>query len=225
MKVLDLFEARTEFNANIDDAEFNDIVEMLGQCGPWLNDYGFETVLFRGRWGIEQKYKIANIRQDRIPRSLSPMLQAIVVDYIDTAAKDQGVRSGVANRQNSAFCYKDPSDASTYGVPYAFFPMGEYRTTYLKGVHDLFSTHDEGGIGEELAKLSYKIRDGSGDDDDKKSAIAQITEWFDQKQIVFDDISTVANEEILVRAVKGLYINKKVFDNIKQDLIKAVGHR
>lgn len=173
------------------------------KCGPWLSRYGFTGVpLYRGIEGSGDNLFIRPVRQDRKPRNSSIENHNLLIDFIERMAKKAGVESGVANRHNSAFCYSANSagSANKYagnGEAYYYLPVGEFRTTYIIGVHDLFP-------------IISMLRDRASDDE-------ELMELFVERygdKVVFDDLSNVGGYEIMVRSIEGLYLPSRYIDEV-----------
>jgi len=82
---------------------------VLHNCGPWLSRYGVIAIPYRASKTVNKReaFTVKDVRQDRMPMSMSVAMQEILVQIIKDRASDSGVSnpSEVANRHNSAFCY------------------------------------------------------------------------------------------------------------------------
>jgi hypothetical protein len=121
-------------------------------CKPWLDALGVslyeyvETKDLHYYRGIKDSFELAKvkpIRQDRKPLDTPDMFNKMIEDSIRR-------HGGVANRGNSAFITKNREFARRYGNPYLILPVGEFHTTLLDGVVDLY---------KEINKLVREVND------------------------------------------------------------------
>lgn len=236
MRIRDLFE--DESNDFSDELVEKTISAIQQKCGPWLDQYGWDNVmLYRSsrEWSAET-YGIKPIRVDRKPKSTHWAIQDILVEMIIEEARRQGVSDpeGVANRNNSAFCYVGSGDWF-YGKPNVFFPVGEFRTTYIEGVTDLYGPLPNTFKGripqlafdDDRIAQAYRKEDGVTADEAKEK-IEQSKEQFEnvyiKDKVVFDSLKNFfghteeRSEEVLVKASAGLYVNPELMDLVIQRL-------
>jgi hypothetical protein len=119
-------------------------------CKPWLDDLGVSLYdyvetkdlhYYRGTKDSFELAKVKPVRKDRKPLDTP----AVFNKAIDDSIRKHG---GVANRSNSAFITKSKDFARRYGNPYLILPVGEFHTTVLQGVEDLY---------RELNKVVHEI--------------------------------------------------------------------
>lgn len=193
---------------------------LFAECAPWLSRYGFDLLLYRAKSMPDEKpYTIMPVHQDRYPRTTAPQLHELFVKHIDDAAEANDIDPGYANRQNSAFCFVNRMGGADamYGNAFVYFPIGEFRTTHMKGIEDLFVD-----MGKELRNVSMDLKNRSREGahaSEIKALADRAEELFHNDPIiknapvVFDDISGVGTEEVMVRSDRGLYIPQDVFRN------------
>jgi len=123
-------------------------------CKPYLDQITHSSsLLFRGmkNFGEPQgKVKIRKkevdyfkklIRQDRQPKSTSPVIHQYVDDWFEK-------KFGVRPRGNAAFCHSWSASGRTeiYGKTAIIFPIGEFEVIWSKNVMDLYDDFENMGI-------------------------------------------------------------------------------
>lgn len=164
------------------------------KCQPFLlSDWkDGENIFYRSVRNIKGVYREVDIRTDRKPSNTPASVHNALVEAVIKAAKSQGVPdyNNVANRHNSAFCQLNGINL-IYGDPFLFFPVGEYRTTYIKGVRDMFTV------------MPTKMRYDEPDQDMINNFIKKLVK---EKFFVFDSIDGIEREEVMVKASSGIYV-------------------
>lgn len=117
--------------------------ELEKHCTPWLKAVGASSLrdylidndkqFYRGA-RIKPDQWIKPIRTDRKPLDMPEPIHEV----IQSVYKERGVK---ANRSNSAFVTKSAGQAQSYGsgYPYTILAVGQFQTSALREVRDLYS--------------------------------------------------------------------------------------
>lgn len=172
---------------------------------PYLNAVGglrnalFEKALLRGiHGGRMSSMFIEAPRSNRSPKDTIRIMHNMAVEAIRKAG-------GVANRDNSFFGVRNWQVANQYGDVYVMIPLGNYHTTYLKGVDDFTDDVYEmvADIWEEFKKDLdfYSLIHFMSTYDKMKNTSAANSSTFERMQKAYDDIQSKLDSEIKDRIV------------------------
>lgn len=173
-------------------------------CKPFLDALGVSLYdyvetkdlhYYRGTKDSFELAKVKPVRQNRKPLDTPDMFNKMIEDSIRR-------HGGVANRGNSAFITKSKDFARSYGTPYLILPVGEFHTTLLDGVEDLY---------REINKLVREVTD------DKYSDMQDLADR--GKPEDFEEIREAIDLIIETHIRTG--INLKVHDQLGEVMLSA----
>jgi hypothetical protein len=128
-------------NRKVNKDNFTDIINILERdCKPFLDEVKTNNIgpIFRGTqlvnntgyYKVDGLYK-RQVRQDREPRDTKEDISKLIDDCFEE-------KFGVRVRSKGVFTTK--KKIGTYGTPYLFFPIGEYKYYWNPLYYDLYAS-------------------------------------------------------------------------------------
>lgn len=102
---------------------------ILKDCQPFLKEC--KIPIYRGVMGVEDVLMKNTPRQDRRPKDMPEYLHKI----LDSLFQEH---FGWKPRSSGVFCSAHLGQSQSYGNPFLFFPIGEYKYVFDSGIEDLY---------------------------------------------------------------------------------------
>lgn len=132
----------------------NDIISLIKRdCQPFLNEVK-DRLMFRGlkKLSGNPNFVKLSVRKNRIPRHSSMDFHVYFNEAFEELHNVKNIRS------RSIFGVGDQSTASTYGMTYAIFPIGDYTYWWSSSIGDSWIDFND-MYGEVTEESLYKFVD------------------------------------------------------------------
>lgn len=168
--------------------------QLESECSRFINELkeSKSDIIWRGsaRGPVENSYgvignkdsiiELRKVRKNRRPRDIDFEIQELF-DYYTRK------HFNVALRSSGVFTTKSYVDSSEYGIPFIFFPIGNYEYYWNSNIKDLYSKFEDLPIAEYfIGRRDDYLRDMFNEEwlelnEDPGKSAKEIDDWYEEK--------------------------------------------